>query len=186
MTVSTVALVCFFSKKRTYGVPGVEQVRHEIFPRSRSEHFTFAKQIFHREAISLARMGKFRWGICDKADVPRSAVGVRPSQAMAAVSPSPPSSELVSPSGDTRTHAPAALGLSVPPGPPKENLPTGGGFSFGGPGGIRTHDLCVANAALSQLSYKPKRMRYILLRGDYSTYFPICQERNSSFLSLFP
>ena len=26
----------------------------------------------------------------------------------------------------------------------------------GGPGGIRTHDLCVANAALSQLSYKPK------------------------------
>ena len=29
--------------------------------------------------------------------------------------------------------------------------------SAGGPGGIRTHDLCVANAALSQLSYKPKQ-----------------------------
>ena len=28
--------------------------------------------------------------------------------------------------------------------------------SSGGPGGIRTHDLCVANAALSQLSYKPE------------------------------
>ncbi len=27
---------------------------------------------------------------------------------------------------------------------------------FGGPGGDRTHDLCVANAALSQLSYEPK------------------------------
>ena len=29
------------------------------------------------------------------------------------------------------------------------------GGLFGGPGGIRTLDLCVANAALSQLSYKP-------------------------------
>ena len=28
------------------------------------EHFTFAKQIFHREAISLARKGKFRWATC--------------------------------------------------------------------------------------------------------------------------
>lgn len=27
---------------------------------------------------------------------------------------------------------------------------------FGGPGGARTHDLRVANAALSQLSYEPK------------------------------
>lgn len=26
---------------------------------------------------------------------------------------------------------------------------------YGGDGGIRTHDLCVANAALSQLSYTP-------------------------------
>ena len=30
-----------------------------------------------------------------------------------------------------------------------------GAFCFGGPGGDRTLDLCVANAALSQLSYKP-------------------------------
>ncbi len=30
-----------------------------------------------------------------------------------------------------------------------------GCFKFGGPGGIRTLDLCVANAALSQLSYEP-------------------------------
>ena len=28
-------------------------------------------------------------------------------------------------------------------------------FIFGGPGGDRTHDLSVANAALSQLSYEP-------------------------------
>ena len=27
---------------------------------------------------------------------------------------------------------------------------------FGGDGGVRTHDLCVANAALSQLSYTPE------------------------------
>ena len=33
----------------------------------------------------------------------------------------------------------------------KQTLPAGG------PGGIRTHDLCVANAALSQLSYKPEQ-----------------------------
>ena len=33
------------------------------------------------------------------------------------------------------------------------------GFAlFGGPEGIRTLDLCVANAALSQLSYKPGYM----------------------------
>ena len=37
---------------------------NEICPRSQSEHFTFAEQIFHREAISLARMGKFRWRTC--------------------------------------------------------------------------------------------------------------------------
>lgn len=30
-----------------------------------------------------------------------------------------------------------------------------GCLSIGGPGGIRTLDLCVANAALSQLSYEP-------------------------------
>ena len=30
-------------------------------------------------------------------------------------------------------------------------------FVLCGPGGIRTHDLCVANAALSQLSYTPGR-----------------------------
>ncbi len=29
-------------------------------------------------------------------------------------------------------------------------------FFCGGPGGDRTHDLRVANAALSQLSYKPE------------------------------
>ena len=31
-----------------------------------------------------------------------------------------------------------------------------GGFSNGGPEGVRTLGLCVANAALSQLSYGPK------------------------------
>ena len=45
---------------------------NEICPRSRSEHFTFAKQIFHREAISLARKGKFRWGTCFIAGTPWS------------------------------------------------------------------------------------------------------------------
>lgn len=29
-----------------------------------------------------------------------------------------------------------------------------------GTGGIRTHDLCVANAALSQLSYDPGKIIY--------------------------
>ena len=43
---------------------------NEICPRSRSEHFTFAKQIFHREAISLARKGKFRWRTCFIAGAP--------------------------------------------------------------------------------------------------------------------
>ena len=46
---------------------------NEICLRSRSEHFTFAKQIFHRVAISLAWKGKFRWGTCDKAGTPRCA-----------------------------------------------------------------------------------------------------------------
>ena len=36
-----------------------------------------------------------------------------------------------------------------------EKAPVGCFPFFGGPGGIRTHDLRVANAALSQLSYKP-------------------------------
>ena len=44
---------------------------NEICPCSRSEHFTFAKQIFHREAISLAPMGKFRWRTCFIAGAPR-------------------------------------------------------------------------------------------------------------------
>ena len=46
---------------------------NEICPRSQSEHFTFAKQIFHREAISLARKGKFRWGTCFIAGAPMGA-----------------------------------------------------------------------------------------------------------------
>lgn len=37
----------------------------------------------------------------------------------------------------------------------KKNRPPGQFFFACGPGGIRTHDLCVANAALSHLSYKP-------------------------------
>ena len=34
-----------------------------------------------------------------------------------------------------------------------------------GPGGIRTHDLCVANAALSQLSYKPETVNGLQMRN---------------------
>ena len=45
---------------------------NEICPCSRSEHFTFAKQIFHREAILLAKMGKFRWATCFTVGRPRS------------------------------------------------------------------------------------------------------------------
>ena len=41
----------------------------------------------------------------------------------------------------------------------------------GGPGGDRTHDLCVANAALSQLSYKPINMQ----RRYYITDCIFCQ-----------
>src|SRR5690606_18233742 len=40
---------------------------------------------------------------------------------------------------------------------------------FGGPDGIRTHDLCVANAALSQLSYRPAA-RFLLY--TISSHFP--------------
>jgi hypothetical protein len=36
-----------------------------------SGHFTFAEQIFHREVISLARKGKFRWRTCFIAGAPR-------------------------------------------------------------------------------------------------------------------
>lgn len=35
---------------------------------------------------------------------------------------------------------------------------------FGGDGGVRTLDLCVANAALYQLSYAPERNYYITSR----------------------
>ncbi len=41
----------------------------------------------------------------------------------------------------------------------------------GGPGGIRTPDLRIANAALSQLSYRPSREQ----RAEYSTQAGACQ-----------
>ena len=44
------------------------------------------------------------------------------------------------------------------------------GHFFYGPDGIRTHDLCVANAALSQLSYKPDCESY------YNTTARLCQQ----------
>ena len=37
-----------------------------------------------------------------------------------------------------------------------------------GPDEIRTHDLCIANAALSQLSYRPFRMRILSNRREFS------------------
>ena len=50
----------------------------------------------------------------------------------------------------------AGPAVLISPGYPQTTKPPpeyGGGFAFGGPGGIRTLDLCDANAALSQLSY---------------------------------
>ena len=45
-------------------------------------------------------------------------------------------------------------------------------FRRGGDGGIRTLDLCVANAALSRLSYTPALFRQ---HPDYSTKRRGCQ-----------
>ena len=44
---------------------------------------------------------------------------------------------------------------------------------FGGPGGDRTHDLSVANAALSQLSYEPIRFctTYYTTKKRYVKWF---------------
>ena len=50
----------------------------------------------------------------------------------------------------------------------KKSAPEGLIFRYG-PDGIRTHDLCVANAALSQLSYKPVNGVY------YTTARGLCQ-----------
>ena len=33
--------------------------------------------------------------------------------------------------------------------------------TYGGPDQDRTDDLCIANAALSQLSYRPKKLQFI-------------------------
>ena len=54
-----------------------------------------------------------------------------------------------------------------------ENRPTAV-FFFGGPGGDRTHDLSVANAALSQLSYEPIRF--------CTTYYTIKKSSVKGFL----
>lgn len=79
-------------------------------------------------------------------------------------------------------------------------------FGFSGPGGIRTLDLCDANAALSQLSYRPSYLRrrsavprgagkdrtvFLLPRPDLSAtgggfvkfnlYAAKCQEADPSF-----
>ena len=55
---------------------------------------------------------------------------------------------------------------------------------FGGPGGIRTHDLCVANAALSQLSYKPeyRTVSLYIIRWALSSFF----EKNVLAFLRFP
>ncbi len=52
---------------------------------------------------------------------------------------------------------PSGMGkMKSPPGK------TPGGHRSGGPEGIRTLDLCVANAALSQLSYRPLDTLYYI------------------------
>ena len=50
-------------------------------------------------------------------------------------------------------------------------LPDKSGFFHGGPGGIRTHDLRVANAALSQLSYKPGTVHIIARKAGFVKVF---------------
>ncbi len=45
----------------------------------------------------------------------------------------------------------------------------------GGDNGDRTHDLCVANAALSQLSYIPERSA--ILRDIFDLVNSICENR---------
>ncbi len=47
---------------------------------------------------------------------------------------------------------------------------------IGGDGGARTHDLCVANASLSQLSYAPLTCAYFTTPTDSCIYFFIIDE----------
>jgi hypothetical protein len=66
-----------------------------------------------------------------------------------------------------------------------------GFFLFGGPGGIRTLDLCDANAALSQLSYGPiylTTLNILTLSNGFVKVFlsvPCCAVRQTNFRSVF-
>ena len=56
------------------------------------------------------------------------------------------------------------------------------GFAlFGGPEGIRTHDLTDANRTLSQLSYRPKKILKYLSADYHNTLFSICEPPFSFF-----
>jgi hypothetical protein len=56
------------------------------------------------------------------------------------------------------------------------NNPKGGLGLSGGPEGIRTLDLCDANAALSQLSHEPtKFIDKVKPLTHYNTFFAKCQ-----------
>lgn len=62
----------------------------------------------------------------------------------------------------------------TPETPPFLNIPAFSGVFLYGPDGTRTHALCVANAALSQLSYEPFSITdYIIphFPGNYNQFF---------------
>ena len=61
-------------------------------------------------------------------------------------------------------YTPKPSRVRIPPGLQKKDTKEGALFLYG-PGGIRTHDLCVANAALSQLSYKPETVNGLQMRN---------------------
>ena len=54
-------------------------------------------------------------------------------------------------------------------------------FFFGGPEGIRTHDLTDANRTLSQLSYRPKYDCRSPSADYHNTLFSICEAPFSFF-----
>jgi hypothetical protein len=59
---------------------------------------------------------------------------------------------------------------------PSDDNPKGGRVFNGGPEGIRTLDLCDANAALSQLSHEPTKYQYkVKPLNYYNMFFLNCQ-----------
>ena len=86
-----------------------------------------------------------------------------------------------------RRTVPPSAGLTQKSPTPKYGV----GLFFGGPGGIRTLDLCDANAALSQLSYGPiylTTLNILTLSNGFVKVFlsvPCCAVWQTNFRSVF-